>query len=125
MKNTFKLLFIFMGGLMAIIVITIAGFILIEKNKTFYIYDVRFVMPVEDEEGYVYTYVPTSDEDIPVIQYESIKNSTVYMYSDSENLFPIAVYASTSNETTDVKITSSDTSVARIVLINGLCYVKY
>lgn len=125
MKNTFKLLFIFMGGLTAIIIITIAGFILIEQNKTFYIYDVRFVVPVEDEEGYIYTYVPVDDDDIPTLQYESIKNTTVYMYSESENLFPIAVYASTSNESRDIKITSSDNSVAKIVLIDGLCYVKY
>lgn len=127
MKNTFKLLFIFMGGLTAIIIITIAGFILIEQNKTFYIYDIRFVVPVEEESGYIYTYVPTGEEKgvTPANDYERIRNTTVYMYSESENLFPIAVYASTSNDTKDIKITSSDTSVAKIVFIDGLCYVKY
>ena len=127
MKNTFKLLFIFMGGLTAIIIITIAGFILIEKNKTFYIYDIRFVVPVEEEVGYVYSYVPTGEEGevIPGNSYERIKNTTVYMYSDSQNLFPIAVFAATSNDSKDIKITSSDTSIAKIVLIDGLCYVKY
>ena len=125
MKNTFKLLFLFMGGLTALIIIAMSGFIIINKNKTYYIYDVRFVEPVEDFKGYIYTKTSVDAEKFLVEDFVTIKSTTVYMNSEESNLFPIAVYAETSNDTTDVKIKSSDTSVAKIVLLDGMCYVKY
>jgi len=60
MKNTFKLLAIFMGSLTIIIVGALTGYFLISKNKTFYIYDVRFVEPVSSMEGFIYTEIPNS-----------------------------------------------------------------
>ena len=54
MKKTIKLLIIFIGGLTVIIVGALTGYFLISKNKTFYIYDVRFVEPIEGIKGYVY-----------------------------------------------------------------------
>ena len=125
MKNTFKLLLLFMGGLTALIVIAMSGFIIINKNKTYYIYDVRFVQPVEDLKGYVYTEPDIKGESMEVDDLVTIKSTTVYMNSEANNLFPIAVYAATSTNTTDVSIKSSDPTVAKVVLLDGKCYVKY
>lgn len=117
MKKTLKLLLIFIGGLTAIIVGAIGGYLLISKNKTYYIYDVRLVQPVEGMAGYIYT-----DKEG---EYNSISNQTVYMNSQKTNKYPIAVFASSSINSTDVKITSSDTSIAKIVYENNACFVQY
>ncbi len=108
---------IFAGGLTALIVVALAGFILIDKNKTYYIYDVRIVEPVEGMSGYIYT-----DSEA---EYESVQNQSFYMSSEENNYYPIAIYASTSNNSTAVKITSSDNSVAQIVYKNGGCFVQF
>lgn len=117
MKKTLKLVLIFIGGLTAIVISGLTGFLLITKNKTFYIYDVRLVEPNEGMTGYIYT-----DSEG---EYTSIKNKVVYMNSKKNNLCPIAVYASASSNANDVKITSSDPSIAKIVYQDGGCYVQY
>lgn len=116
MKKTFKLVLIFIGSLTAIIVGATTGYILINNNKTFYIYDVRIVEPIEGASGYIYT--DTENE------YISKKNQTHYMSSKENNYYPLAIYLSTSNSSTDVKITSSDTSVAKIVYKDGGCFYQ-
>lgn len=125
MKNTFKLLFIFMGGLTALIVIALSGFLIIEKNKTYYIYDVRIVQPISSLDGYVYFKDDFDEEKNETSKLVSIKNKTVYMKSVADNKFPIAIYASTSNNTREIKVVSTDTSVAKIVVENEKLYVKY
>lgn len=117
MKKTVKLLLIFIGGLTAIIVGAISGYLIISKNKTYYIYDVRLVEPIEGSSGYVYT-----DKEGT---YKSIANQTVYMNSQKTNKYPIAVFASSSTNSKDVSITSSDTGIAKIVYEKGGCYVQY
>ena len=118
MKKTFKLVLIFSGALFVIVFGALAGFVIIDKNKTYYIYDVRFVEPVEGMSGYVYT-----DSEA---EYVSIKNQSFYMSSDEKNYYPIAIYAYTSTNTKDVKITSSDTSIATIDYgIGTSCHVKF
>lgn len=116
MKQTFKLVLIFIGSLTAIIVGATTGYILINNNKTFYIYDVRIVEPVEGASGYIYT--DTETEYIPK------KNQIHYMSSAENNYYPIAIYLSTSNSSTDVDITSSDTSIAKIVYKDGGCFYQ-
>ena len=37
MKKTLKLVFMFAGGLFAVIIGALTGFVLIDKNKTYYI----------------------------------------------------------------------------------------
>lgn len=117
MKNTLKLVMLFVGGLTAIIVGAMAGYFIIANNKTFYIYDVRLVEVVEGMSGYIYT-----DNEA---EYTSIKNQRVYMKSSEDNIYPIAVYAYTSTNTTDVTIKSSDPSIARVVYKDNQCYIQY
>ncbi len=117
MKKTLKLVMIFAGGLLAIVISAMTGYFLIAKNKTFYIYDVRLVEPNEGMKGYIYT-----DSES---EYTSIKNKIVYMNNKKSNLCPIAVYASSSSNANDVKITSSDPSIAKIMYQDGGCYVQY
>lgn len=117
MKKTLKLLLIFIGGLTAIIVGAISGYLIISKNKTYYIYDVRLVEPLEGSSGYIYT-----DKEGT---YKSIANQTVYMNSTKTNIYPIAVFASSSTNSTDITITSSDTSIAKIIYKDNKCYVQY
>ena len=121
MKKTLKLVLLFASGLTAIITIAIVGYFIISNNKTYYIYDVRFVHPVEQMAGYIYTTESENEEE----KFVNIKNQTVYMYSKADNVLPIAVYASTSTKTKDVKITSSDPSIAKIVATENKCYVQY
>lgn len=125
MKNTFKLLMLFMGGLTALIVITLSGFLIIENNKTYYIYDVRIVQPISDLSGFIYLKGDFDEEKNETSKLVSIKNKTVYMKSEADNKFPIAIYASTSNNTKEIKVRSTDTSVAKIVVENNMCYVRY
>jgi hypothetical protein len=117
MKKTLKLVGIFIGVLIIAIVGGLGGYYLIAQNKTYYIYDLRLVEPKGYESYYVYT---DSDE-----EYTSIKNKKVYLTSNSENKFEIGVYAYTSTNTTDVEVSSSDTSVAKIVVNGRRCYVEY
>lgn len=116
MKQTIKLVLIFIGSLTAIIVGATTGYILINNNRTFYIYDVRLVEPIEGMKGYIYT-----DSEA---EYTSIKNQTHYMSSKENNYYPIAVYVSTSDGSSNVNITSSDTSIAKITEKDGKCYYQ-
>ena len=117
MKKTFKLLGIFAAILIGGISAVIAGWILIDKNKTYYINDIRIVEPIADLKGYIYT---AEDE-----EYVSMKNKKVYMTSDEENFLEIAVYANISEKGKKVEIVSSNPSVARIIYKNNKCYVNY
>lgn len=143
MKKTFKLVIIFIGGLTAIIVGALTGYLLISKNKTFYIYDVRLVEPIEGRAGYIYydkgNKIEQSEEDatggtsgesekvenVETIEYKPIKNKIVYMKSQATNICPIAVYVSSSDSVNNVSITSSDKDIARIVYKDGGCFVEY
>ena len=117
MKKTLKLVGIFIGVLVLIIVGGLSGYSIISKNKTFYIYDLRIVVPVEGVGGYVYT--------DSAVEYKSMPNRKVYMTSSSENLFQLGVYVNTSDNSTNFSIKSSDSSVAKIVYKSGKCYVEY
>ena len=140
MKKTLKLLIIFMGSLTVIIVGALTGYFLIAKNKTFYIYDVRLVEPVEGVAGYIYSGEPPKEdeekegavEDIDkpgaeegTTVYKPLKNQTVYMKSQATNIFPIAVYVSASIKVETVNITSSDKDIAKIVYKDNKCYVQF
>ena len=117
MKKTFKLLAIFMGILIVGIVGAVSGYLLISKNKTFHIYDLRFVEPVEGARGYVYM-----DTTYP---YTLMKNKKVYMTAEDENYFDIAVYANVSSDSGTLVISSSNPDVAKITYQDGKCYVNY
>lgn len=117
MKQTIKLLLIFIGGLTAVIVGAIAGYFVISENKTFYIYDVRLVEPVEGMAGYIYT-----DSEG---EYKNLKNMTVNKTSEGNDLLPIAVLATSSTNSKDVKITSSNKDIAKIVYKGNNCYVQF
>ena len=151
MKQTFKLLAIFMGSLTVIIVGALTGYFLISNNKTFYIYDVRFVEPVSSMEGFIYTEIPDSlkedeedeeadaasdgagsestegeeEEEEKFTEYTAIKNQTVYMKSEATNIMPIAVYVNASIRVNSVNITSSNTEIAKIVYKDGGCFVQF
>lgn len=117
MKKSLKLVGIFM----AVTIIAIAGglsiYFLIEKNKTYYIYDVRIVEPLNNSRNYIYT---NSER-----EYSLMKNKTVYMTNSKENSFEIGVYAASSTNTTSVHLTSSNPNVASLSYSRGHCYVQY
>lgn len=115
MKKTFKLLGIFAAILIGGISAVIAGWILIDKNKTYYINDLRIVEPVEGKKGYIYK---TAGE------YSSMKNTKVYMTSEEENFLEIAIYADISIDAR-IEVVSSNPEVARIIYRNNKCYVNY
>lgn len=117
MKKTLKLLLIFMGSFLVILVGGIGGYNLIMNNQTFYIYDLRFVEPVSGAKSYIYTSGGSS--------YKTMMTSQVDLQSESENYLEIAVFVSTSNGNTNISISSSDESVAKIEYKNNKCYVKY
>lgn len=117
MKKTLKLVGIFIAVLLVGVVGGLSGYFLIQKNKTYYIYDLRIVEPAEGANTYIYM---NSER-----HYDSIKNRKVYMTANKDNLFEIAIYSITSNKTKDIKISSSNKDVAEIVYIDGKCYVEY
>lgn len=117
MKKSLKLVAIFIGVLIVAIVGGLSGYFLITNNATYYIYDLRIVEPISNVNSFVYTDSEST--------YSSIKNKKVYMTSESENYFEIGIYAYTSNETRNVSLSSSDTSVARVVIRGSKCYVYY
>lgn len=117
MKKTLKLLLIFMGVVLTAVVGGLSGYYLITKNKTWYIYDVRIVEPHPLGNSYVYT---AQD-----VEFETMRNKRVYMTTYDENKFEIAVYLSTSTNTKNVSIYSSDTTIAKIEYQGGKCYVRY
>ena len=117
MKKTLKLVGIFI----AILTIGITGglsvYFLIQNNKTYYIYDLRIIEPVAEANTYIYT----NKEN----KYATLKNQTVYMTAESDNLLQIAVFTDTTADMSKLKIQSSDRSVADIVYVNGRCFVEY
>ena len=117
MKKTLKLVGIFMAVTLVVLVGGLSIYFLVQNNRTYYIYDLRIVEPVSNARGYVYT--------DSTANYTSIKNKTVYMTADGSNRFEIGIYAYTSINTTDVEISSSDTSVARVIITGNRCYVEY
>ncbi len=117
MKKTLKLVAIFAGIVFAAVVGGLSGYMLIVKNKTYYIYDLRLVQPVEDAGTYIYTNNERS--------YTSMKNQKVYMTTEEENYIPFAVYASSSNKTKNITLSSSDPTVAKIVYKDNLAYIQY
>lgn len=117
MKKTLKLVGIFIAIMVVGIVGGLSGYFLIQKNKTFYIYDLRIVEPADGAPTYIYM---NSER-----QYNSIKNKKVYMTANKDNFFEIAIFADTSNKTKDIKIVSSNPDVADIVYIDNKCYVRY
>ena len=119
MKKTLKLVAIFIGVLVLGIVGGVSGYLIVSKNKTYYIFDVRIVEPVSEADTYIYVNPDRKDD------YVSIKSKRVYMTTESENFIEIAVYAYTSNKSKNVSIKSSNTDVAKIVFKNNKCYVNY
>lgn len=117
MKKTLKLLLIFMGSFLVILVGGIGGYNLIMTNQTFYIYDLRFVEPVANAKSYIYTQNGSS--------YKTMITAQVDLQSDSENYLEIAVFVSTSNGSSNISISSSDESIAKIEYKNNKCFVKY
>jgi len=117
MKKTFKLVGIFAGVLLVVVVGAIAGFVLVEKNKTYYIYDLRIVEPVKESTGYIYRDTERS--------YKHMKNKKVYMTSEEENFLEIAVYSNMSINDPEIKIESSNNNVAKIIYKDNKCYVNY
>lgn len=117
MKKTLKLVGMFAGVLLVVVIGAVAGYYLIIKNKTYYIYDLRIVEPISEADTYVYVNAGN--------KYTSMKNQKVYMTTESENYIQIAAYMSSSTNYTQVNITSSDPSVARIIYEDGLCYINY
>lgn len=117
MKKTLKLVAIFAGIVFAAVVGGLSGYVLIAKNKTYYIYDLRLVQPVADANTYIYTN--------NALSYTSMKNQKVYMTSEEENYIPFAVYASSSNDTKNITLKSSDPSVAKIVYKDNKAYIQY
>ena len=117
MKKTLKLVGIFIAILVVGIVGGLSGYFVIQKNKTFHIYDLRIVEPAAGASSYIYMNAER--------KYTSIKNKKVYMTANSDNRFEIAIYAYTSNKTKDIKIVSSNKDVADIIYLDGKCYVEY
>lgn len=116
MKKTLKVVGIFAAILVVGVAAVITGWVLIEKNKTYYIYDLRIVEPIADASSYIYTKEG---------EYQSVKNQKVYMTSEEENFKEIAIYANISIKTTKFDIVSSNTDVAKIIIKNKKCYVNY
>ncbi len=117
MKKTLKLVGIFMAILVVGVVGGLSGYFIIQKNKTFHIYDLRIVEPEEGTSSHVYIN--------PDWQYTSIKNRKVYMTANKDNKFEIAIFAHTSNDTKNVKIVSSNEDVAEVVFAGNKCYIEY
>ena len=117
MKKTLKLVGIFAGILLIAVVGGLSGYFVIARNRTFYIYDVRLVTPVEGANTYIYTNTENA--------YTSIKNQKVYMTSEEENFIPVAAFVSSSDNVKNIQVVSSDPSVAKVVYQSGRCYVNY
>lgn len=117
MKKTLKLVGLGMLAFTVVVAATIAIYILINNNKTYYIYDVRIVEPVSNSYYYIYTDSET--------RYTLKKNQVVYMTNANSNRFEIGVYAHTSTDTTNVELTTSNNDVAGITIRNGRCFVEY
>lgn len=117
MKKTLKLVAIFISVIIVVVVGGLSIYFLIENNKTWYIYDVRIVEPLENANYYVYTDSSRN--------YTSLKNTEVFMISKEQDKIQIGIYAHTSNDATSVRITSSNYDVARPYVEDGKCYVAY
>lgn len=116
MKKTLKVVGIFAAILVVAVAAVVAGWVLIQNNKTYYINDLRIVEPIADASSYIYTKEG---------EYQSVKNQKVYMTSEEENFKEIAIYANISIKTTKFDIVSSNTDVAKIIIKNQKCYVNY
>ncbi len=117
MKKTFKIVALFMIIVLVAAIGGLSGYVLVTKNKTWYIYDVRIVEPHPNGNSYIYT---TNE-----VEFTSMKNQKVYMTTAEENFMEIAVYAITSNNKREANVVSSDPSVAKIIFKNDRCYVNY
>ena len=117
MKKTLKLVGIFIAILVVGIVGGLSGYFVIQKNKTFHIYDLRIVEPEQGATTYIYMNAER--------KYRSVKNKKVYMTANSDNKFEIAIFSNTSNKTRDIKIVSSDPEVADVIFISNKCFVEY
>lgn len=117
MKKTFKLVALFMGIVLAVAIVSVVAFVLINKNKTYYIYDLRFVEPISSQSGFVYT-----DSSL---EYTTVRNKNVYLSSKNENRIPIAIYADTSLESPNINYKSTNPEVANLLIENGKCYIAY
>ena len=115
MKKSLKLVGIFMIVMIVGIVGGLSIYFLIANNKTYYIYDLRIVEPVADQGYYIYT--------DSTLEYSSMKNQVINMTNSEANIREIGIYAYTSTNTTQVKVSSSDTSVAEIQTSNGHMYI--
>lgn len=116
MKKTLKLVGIFAAILVVAVAAVVAGWVLIQNNKTYYINDIRIVEPLENASSYLYTKEG---------EYASVKNQKVYMTSEEENFKEIAIYANISMKITNFDIVSSNPDVAKIIIKNKKCYVNY
>lgn len=119
MKKTLKLVGIFIAILTIGITGALSVYFIMQKNKTYYIYDLRIIEPIEGANTYVYKNTSRIDE------YITFKNKKVYMTAGEDNMFEIAIYANTTNGASNLKIESSDPSVADIEYKQNRCFVKY
>ena len=117
MKKTFKLVGLFMGVVLVVSIAAVAIYALINNNKTYYIYDLRFVEPISEKTGFIY-----SD---PETEYVSVRNKQVYLSSKKENRVPIAIYAHTSAVNPPLEFSSSDESIATLVVDGDKCFIEY
>lgn len=119
MKKTLKLVGIFIAILTIGITGALSVYFIMQKNKTYHIYDLRIVEPVEGANTYIYKNTERVDE------YKTFKNKKVYMTAGEDNMFEIAIYADATNGASNLKIVSSDPSVADIEFKENRCFVKY
>lgn len=117
MKKTFKLVGIFAAVLVFVSAAAVGIYALISNNKTYYIYDLRFVKPLKYMSGYVYT--------DPEQEYVTLRNQQVYLSSSKEDRIPVAIYANTSAANPPIEYTTSDSSVADLIVEDNKCYIEY
>ncbi|MBR3885913.1 MAG: hypothetical protein IKJ33_05610 [Clostridia bacterium] len=80
--------------------------------------------PVEGEDGSENQEEEEKEEE-EFSEYTSIKNQTIYMKSKATNLMPIAVYVNASSRINSINITSSNTSIAKIIYKDNACFVEF
>ncbi|MBQ8425458.1 MAG: hypothetical protein IJX17_05505, partial [Clostridia bacterium] len=123
--SSLKVVGVFMIATIAIIAGGLSIYFLIQNNKTYYIYDIRIVEPLEDTGYFVYTNKEDSEGNEPEYDLVSMQNKNVFLTNSEANKFEIGVYADTSTNTTSIDITSSNTDIATISYSKGRCFVEY